>query len=89
MAFAVDELVDVRATDALAWRAGTGVAADVGAAGGCYEVELDTPITAADWSGVTRKYGGDELVGGPSNPVFVFEHVNQLAPGELIRVQGG
>jgi len=82
--------VDVRANKNLAWRAGT-VTDDVAAGpnGGCWEITLDAPITANDWQGVTRKYGGTENIVG--NKVAIFKHADipGLTEGELIRTQGG
>lgn len=91
MDFQVGERVDVRATKALLWNAGV-----VRTSGSqprcpdlCYGVELDTPITADVWSGVTRRYGGNLLVGTGSNYVFVPEHIAKIVPGDLIRPEGG
>ncbi len=85
MAFIVDDLVDVRASESMTWRPGVVRAVE----GGCYKVELDTPISADVWSGVTRKYGGSDMVGTAATPVFVYEHCDEVIPDELIRPQGG
>ena len=52
-------------------------------------VVLDTEISANDWSGVTRRYGGSDLVGGASSPVMVYTQVESVVPDELIRPEGG
>lgn len=83
----------MRAKQALAWRAGVvrHVPGDahVDCALGCYAVELDVPVTANDWTGTARRYGGEALVGGPGNLVFVNQVSIKLFPGELIRSEGG
>jgi hypothetical protein len=81
VAFEVGDLVDVRANKAHEWRAGTVQAVD----GGCYTVELDTPVTANTWTGTTRQYGGDE----PVSTVHIWKHVHDVATDDHIRVQGG
>ena len=93
MPFLVNDRVDVRADKAHAWRPGAvrHVPSEdhPSCPNGCYAVELDTPVAADDWSGVTRRYGGSELVGGPANNVFVFAHTEKLAADDHIRTEGG
>lgn len=90
MPWSVDDRVDVRAKAGMTWRPGT-VRATTCAAheDNCYVVELDTPIPADDWSGMTRRYGGSENVGGPGREVHVWQHTEPLVPNELIRTEGG
>jgi hypothetical protein len=83
------DLVDVRASASLAWLQGTVRSVQQGSAQDCYGVELDTPVTSDTWSGVTRRYGGSTLVGTAARMIYVHEHVEKLAPDELIRNQGG
>ena len=89
----MDDRVDVRADKALAWRPGTvrHIPSEEHALcpGGCYAVELDAPVSSDAWSGTTRRYGGSDLVGGPTNNVFVFEQTEKLAADDHIRSEGG
>lgn len=92
MPWAVNDRVEVRISKASAWHAGAvrHVPADdhLACPTGCYAVELDTPVSANVWSGVTRKYGGLELVGGASNLVFVRAHVEKVAAGDHMKTEG-
>jgi hypothetical protein len=89
MSWSVGDRVEVRADKALAWRAGTVRHAPSeghpACPKGCYAVELDTPVTGDDWTGVTRKYGGSELVGSATNPAFIYQHTDKVAEGDHIR----
>jgi hypothetical protein len=59
-------------------------AVDEGPAADCYQVTLDTPITADDWSGLTRKYAGSETL----TAVWVHYHTESLTPDEHIKAEG-
>lgn len=91
MGWVVGDLVDIRASAALPWLPGT--VRSVGELGAphqdCYGVELDTPVSANVWENTTRRYGGTDLVGTAERVIYVHDHVNKLAPDELIRNQGG
>lgn len=83
--YALDDLVDVRANKAHSWRAGTVTSAAAGPGGNCWEVTLDIPVTANDWSGATRKYGGTNTL----TVVNIYKHADlpNMGEGELIRTQ--
>jgi hypothetical protein len=89
VAWIVGDRVEVRPDKALAWRAGevkyTPASLHPSCPEGCYAVELDAPVSSDDWTGTTRRYGGAELVGGPANLVFVYEHSDKVAEGDHIR----
>ncbi|MHA2064169.1 MAG: hypothetical protein ACXABY_07290 [Candidatus Thorarchaeota archaeon] len=79
MPWIVDDPVEVRATSALPWRAG--VVTEV--MSHCYRVTLDTPLAADTWMGITRKYGGTELV----TIVNVMEHCDSITPLNDIHIR--
>lgn len=77
----VNDLVDVRATTALAWRAGTVTAKQADR----WQVTLDSAVTANDWSGATRKYAGTNTL----TVVYIQFNAEVVEEGALIRNQGG
>jgi hypothetical protein len=79
--YPVGTRVDVRAKASLDWHAGT-IVATGGEGEHCYEVELDVPVTADEWTGTTRRYGGAELV-------YVVKcncGVEKIVPDELLKL---
>jgi len=80
--FPAGALVSVRATDALAWR--DGVSQGLTPNGQCYVVDLGAPLPTGDeWSGVTRRYGGGDLV----SQVCIHTQVDFLVPAQLIKAR--
>jgi hypothetical protein len=53
--FVVDDLVEVRAAGAHAWR--TGMVTEVRE--NCYVITLDAPLSGNTWTGKTRRLGGN------------------------------
>ena len=81
----VGDEVEIRAARHHPWRAGVISAIQRG----CYAVVLSDPVTANEWSGIERRYYGNELVGSKKNPILVKKHVEQVVPGHHIRPKGG
>jgi hypothetical protein len=79
--FPAGTLVSVRADPALPWR--DGVSQGLTPGGQCYRVTLDTPITADEWSGKTRKYGGSN----PVQNIQVYTQVDFVDPDQLIKAR--
>ena len=85
----LNDTVDIRSAPNLTWRAGTVTDPDAGPGGGNIEVTLDAPITANDWTGTTRRYGGADNI--KNNKVLISKNADLfgMTEGELIRTQGG
>lgn len=73
--------VEIRAAVTLPWRPGEVVDQDAF----CWHVTLDTPVTADDWAGVSRRYGPTDTL----TSVAVFKATEDLLPGTQIRPEGG
>jgi len=81
MAWDVSDPVEVRSNDGQPWLPGVVTAVYPH----CYRITLDTPLTANDWLGATRKHKGTELIAA----VDVLKHCENLVPDMHIRTLGG
>lgn len=77
MSWNVSDPVQIRANSSQPWVDGV-VTTDMAH---CYHVTLDTPMTANDWLGITRKYAGGELL----TTIDILKHCNTLVPDKHIR----
>ena len=81
MVWNVSDPVEIRANSGQGWSAG--VVTSLSETRYC--VTLNTPMTANDWLGITRKYAGTELV----TVIDVLKHCPNIVPDKHIRTPGG
>lgn len=72
--------VEVRSSGSAPWYPGEVVRQDHM----CWEVDLDSAVTGDQWSGVTRRYGGSDMIG----LVSVFKATETVLPGSQIKAEG-
>lgn len=82
--FEPGDRVEVRSAPANPWLPGEVTALGLGAAGDCYAVLLDTPVTSDAWSGVTRRYGGSDTL----ETVYVHYQTEEFNPVTYIKAEG-